>query len=362
MATIQKRSRPNGKFSYRAQVRVRGFAPESATFDRLADARSWASKTESNIRSGRHFGYSRRHTFSELADDYQPRAKDTVRLEYWRGVFGPELLVAITPSRIARERDKLLSGYTQNFATPPTGDFEKDAKRGKSKRSGPTVNRYLAALSVCLSHGVKTLQWLEENPCERVAKPRENQGRVRFLSEDELERLLMACRKSPNPDLYLAVLLSLTTGARQREIMTLRWGQIDFARQVITLHETKNGERRALPLVGAAFTLLQSRAEHQSKGDDRLFPPKARAKKSECLDLHAPWVAARKEAMLSDFRWHDLRHTAASYLAMSGVSLVEIAKVLGHRTLAMVARYSHLSDGHIVATGEKLAARLGVGK
>ena len=65
---------------------------------------------------------------------------------------------------------------------------------------------------------------------------------------------------------------------------------------------------------------------------------------------------------VADFHWHDLRHTAASYLAMSGVSLVEIAKVLGHRTLAMVARYSHLSDGHIVATGEKLAARLGVGK
>ncbi len=70
--------------------------------------------------------------------------------------------------------------------------------------------------------------------------------------------------------------------------------------------------------------------------------------------------AALKTAGITDFHWHDLRHTAASYLAMSGVSLVEIAKVLGHRTLAMVARYSHLSDGHIVATGEKLAARLEV--
>ena len=265
-------------------------------------------------------------------------------------------------SRIAKERDRLLTEETQNWATPATGDPEADAKRAKSKRSGPTVNRYLAALSVCLSYGVKTLQWLERNPCERTTKNRESQGRVRFLLDDERERLLAACRASSNPDLYLAVVLSLTTGARQGEIMTLRWSQIDFARQVITLHETKNGERRALPLVGEAFTLLQVRAKVRSLKDDRLFPPKARAKKSTCLDLHAPWVAARKAAGLADFHWHDLRHTAASYLAMSGVSLVEIAKVLGHRTLQMVARYSHLSDEHIVATGEKLAARLGVGK
>jgi len=362
MATIQKRAGRNGKTSYRAQVRIKGFAPETASFDRLTDARAWASKTENDIRAGRHFGQSKRHTFNELADEYGPHAKDKVRLDYWRGVFGPDLLDTITPARIAKERDKLLTEETQNFATPATGDPGKDAKRPKSKRTGPTVNRYLAALSVCLSFGVKTLQWLERNPCERITKLREHKGRVRFLSDDERGRLLDACRKSENPDLYLAVVLSLTTGAREGEIMTLHWGQIDFRRRIITLHKTKNGESRALPLVGEAFNLLRERAKVRNLKDDRLFPPSARARKSKCIDLHAPWVAARKAAGLSDFRWHDLRHTAASYLAMSGVSLVEIAKILGHRTLQMVARYSHLSDGHIVATGEKLAARLGVGK
>ena len=142
--------------------------------------------------------------------------------------------------------------------------------------------------------------------------------------------------------------------------MTLRFGQIDFSRRVITLHDTKNGERRAIPLVGEAFTLLQDRAKVRNLLDDRVFPPTARAKRAESRDLRQPWEEALKEAGITDFHWHDLRHTAASYLAMSGVSLVEIAKVLGHRTLAMVARYSHLSDGHIVATGQKLAERLGV--
>jgi integrase len=359
MATIEKRTSGNGT-SYRVKVRMKGFPPETASFERLTDARDWASKTQSDMKAGRHFGRSKRHTFNELADEYAPHAKDTVRLDYWRGVFGSDSLDSITSPRINKARDKLLSEETHNFATPPTGDPEKDAKRAKAKRTGSTVNRYLAALSVCLSYGVKALQWLERNPCERITKSPESRGRVRFLSDDERERLLSACKA--HPDLYLAVVLSLTTGARQAEIMTLRWGQIDFARQVITLHETKNGERRAIPLVGDAFTLLQERTKVRSLKDDRIFPPKAYAKKAQCLDLTVPWNAARKSAGLADFHWHDLRHTAASYLAMSGVSLVEIAKVLGHRTLAMVARYAHLSDGHIVATGEKLAARMGMGK
>jgi integrase len=158
----------------------------------------------------------------------------------------------------------------------------------------------------------------------------------------------------------LAVVLALSTGARQSEIMTLRYKQIDFQRKVITLHDTKNGESRALPLVGAAFMLLQERAKVRSLNDDRIFPPTLKAKKSDCLDLNRPWREALKKSGIQDFHWHDLRHTAASYLAMSGVSLVEISKILGHRTMQMVSRYSHLSEGHIVATGEKLAARLGI--
>ena len=351
MANIEKRTSGDGKTSYRVKVRLQGFAPESATFERLTDAKAWASKTESDMKAGRHFGASKRHTFGELVDEYAPQAKDAPRLDYWREAFGPERLDTITPARIAKERDRLLSAETGR----------KDATTGElKKRTGATVNRYLAALSSCLAHGVKELQWLESNPVERITKPAENKGRVRFLSDEERPRLLDACRS--HPELYLAVVLALTTGARKEEIMSLRFGQIDFTRQVISLHETKNGDRRALPLVGEAFTLLQERAKVRSLTDDRIFPPSGRAKKAEALDLRQPWEKALEEAGITDFHWHDLRHTAASYLAMSGVSLVEIAKVLGHRTLQMVARYSHLSDGHIVSTGQKLADRLGVGK
>lgn len=351
MATIEKRTTDSGT-SYRVKVRLKGHPPESATFERLTDARAWAAKIESDMKAGRHFGEIKRHTFGELVKDYSAQAKPLLKswdhrethLAYWLEALGDCRLDYITPARIAKERDKLLDGETHLHA----------------KRTGATVVRYLASLSACLAHGVRELQWLERNPVERIKKPAENKGRVRFLTDDERAALLNACR--PHADLYLAVVLSLTTGARQAEVMGLRWWQIDFARQVITLEATKNGDRRALPLVGQALDLLRERGRVRTLGDDRIFPPTKRAKKADCLDLRQPWEKALKEAGIADFHWHDLRHTAASYLAMSGVSLVEIAKVLGHRTLAMVARYSHLSDGHIVATGQKLADRLGVGQ
>jgi integrase len=113
----------------------------------------------------------------------------------------------------------------------------------------------------------------------------------------------------------------------------------------------------------------------RSLTDDRLFPPTAAAKKAAYLDLRQPFAAALESAALGhyegeekerrfipNFHWHDLRHTCASYLAMAGTSPLEIAKVLGHRTMAMVARYSHLSPGRVVELGDMLAERMGVGK
>jgi integrase len=358
MATISKRINADGSTSYKVQVRLKGYPAESATFERKTDASEWGKKTEAEMKAGRHFGISKRHTFKDLAHEYQLLAKDPVRLAYWLNVFGDYTLDAITPAKITKEKNRLLNDETSRYTTPATGDPILDAKRVKLKRSGATVNRYLASLSSCLNYGVKTLQWIESNPCEKIEKPKENKGRVRFLSDDERVALLKSC--APHSYLYLAVILALSTGARKSEIMSLRFGQIDFLRKVITLHETKNGDKRALPLVGKAYDLLKERAKVRELSDDRVFPPSKLAKNSKYLDLRQPWENALKLAGIVDFRFHDLRHTSASYMAMSGVSLVEISKILGQRTMQMVSRYSHLSEGHIVATGEKLASRLGI--
>lgn len=371
MATIEKRISGDGKTSYRAKIRVKGYPVESATFDRLTDAREWSKRIESDMKAGRYFGGAKRKTLGDLFDSYEvaaaPRLKSwggvKRRLDWWREKAGGELLEAVTPARVAKLRDELL-------ATPK--------RNGGGQRSGADVNRALAALSAAMKHGINELEWIEKNPVKRVTKRKEAGGRVRFLSDEELPLLLAAVRASSHPDLLPAVLLALTTGARSGEIMGLRWSQIDFKRRAIALAhgETKNDAGRTLPLSGEIVELLQARNKVRKIDDDRVFPPPDHCKE---LDLREPWKVAlvqagidvretkaktrRKDAppvQTSDFRWHDLRHTAASYLTMAGVSAIEVARVLGHKTLAMSLRYSHLAPDRVTELGDKLVARMGL--
>lgn len=367
MATIEKRKLDDGTTSYRVKVRLKGYPPESATFSRLTDAREWVQKTEADIKAGRHFGASKRHTLTDLIDSYEKSAKHKElksakemrgRLDWWRKQYGEKLLQDITPGIVAQGRDVLIN---ENLTVRRRGDDGVVSRvLLEKKRSGATTNRFLAALSTACAYGVKELCWLERNPVERVSKPKENKGRVRFLDDAELPRFLAACRK--HSDLYLAVLLSLTTGGRQSEVMGLRWTQIDLKTGRATLYAgtTKNDDARVLSLVGEAFTLLQERAKVRSLTDDRIFPATHKAKKSSFIALRTPFIAAMKEAEITDFHWHDLRHTCASYLMMNGVSSLEISKVLGHRTMAMVSRYAHLAPSRVSDIGNALAQKMGV--
>lgn len=354
MATIEKRINSAGEITYRVKVRLKGHAPETASFSRRTDAREWAQRVEADIKAGRHFGVSKRHTLDELLDRYEevqlPKLKSArtvkAKLDWWREAHGDRLLSALTRDVIARARDKLR-------ATPK--------QRGGGARSAADINRTLAALSSACSFAVKELGWLDRNPLKLVTKPAENKGRTRFLSKEELPLFLDQCRRSHNKHLYLAVLLALTTGARQAEVMSLRWSQIDLVHRTAKLHDTKNGDSRELPLSGEVLALLRDRSESSASGDDRLFPPKP-GSKSPHLDLRAPFNAALKASNITNFHWHDLRHTAASYLTMEGVTPLMISKILGHRTMAMVARYSHLEPSAVVELGDLLANRFGVGE
>ncbi len=150
------------------------------------------------------------------------------------------------------------------------------------------------------------------------------------------------------------MILALTTGARQGELLGLRWKDVDFEREALIFHHTKNGERRVAPLAGKAIPSLRSLKSLRVFGDDRVFAnSQGRA--------HFPrryWYRALHEAGIEDFRFHDLTHTAASYLAMSGATLSEIAEILGHKTLQMVKRYAHLSEEHKSSVVHRMAEKL----
>lgn len=199
----------------------------------------------------------------------------------------------------------------------------------------------------------------------KVKKPSEPRGRVRFLSDEEREALLQACRDSSNPWLYLAVVVALSTGMRNGELMSLSWKDVDLKAGRIVLHETKNGERRVVPLAGPALSLLKEHAKVRRLDTDLLFPANKKQEDGTIrpIDLRTPWETALKRAGITDFHWHDLRHTAASYLAMNGASLAEIAEILGHKTLAMVKRYAHLSEAHTASVVERMnRAMFGAGE
>ena len=361
MANIERRTDSQNRTRYRAKVRLKGFPAQSATFDRLTDARKWAQATEAAMREGRHFKTTeaKRRTLGELVERYvrdilptkkaKTQQPQVGQLAWWKKRLGAYALADCTAALLAESRDAL--------AREPIPSQANDAaKAGPPRyRSPATVNRYLAVLSHAFTVAVKEWGWIEANPLAKVTKGKEPRGRVRYLSDEERDRLLQACRQSTNPDLYPAVVLALSTGARQGESMGLRWAQVDFTRRAATLEETKNGERRVLPLTGHALDLLRARAKVRRIDTDLVFPG---SDPSKPVDLRSPWESALKRAQVEDFRWHDLRPSAASYLAMNGASLAEIAAVLGHKTLAMVKRYAHLSDAHTAGVVERMNARI----
>jgi|TARA_B110000263_G_scaffold241236_1_gene245273 integrase len=354
MANFEKRTTREGKTVHRVRIRLKGYPTETATFDRLTDAKKWAASTESSIREGRHFKTSeaKRRTLGEMIDRYirdvLPKKSEIMQydqdrhLRWWKEQIGEKSLADVTSPLLAEYRDKLGKGSRRE-----DGTFK--------SRSPATVVRYMAALSHAFTIAMQEWQWVDDTPTRKVKKPKEPRGRVRFLSDEEREKLLEACENSKEAFLYPIVVLALSTGARKSEILNLTWGDIDLKRKVAVLQHTKNDERRALPLSGEALKCVKSLAEMRRIDTRLLFPDESGTKP---ILIRAPWQKVLKEAGVEDFKFHDLRHSAASYLAMSGASLAEIAEVLGHKTLQMVKRYSHLSEQHTASVVSKMNEKI----
>jgi integrase len=352
MATIKERTSKDGSIRYTVEVRLKGYPRQTATFKRKTDAKKWIQDTESAIREGRHFKTveSKKHTLTELVDRYindvLPSKSATLRrdqitqLNWFKTEIGAHTLADITPAMITQCRDKLLTetGY-----------------RGKA-RTPASVVRYMSALSHAFTIAVNEWQWLEDSPTRKVKKPKEPRGRVRFLEDDDRARLLQACKESSNELLYVCVILALSTGMRQGELMNLKWSDVNLKDRYIILHETKNGERRRVPLSGHALELLQEHSKVRRLDTPLLFPSARHPDKP--IDLRRSFNNALERAGINDFHWHDLRHCTASYLAMNGANLAAIAEILGHKTLSMVKRYSHLSDGHVSLVIESMNAKI----
>ena len=203
--------------------------------------------------------------------------------------------------------------------------------------SSSTINRYYAFLRSVFNRAV---EWdmLEVNPLARLHTFQESPGRVRYLTAQEAEALLEACRG--HPKLFGFVILALYTGMRRGEIERLLWNDVDLEKGIIRVKDSKTRKARMIPIPKDLQRFLES-LPHTS---DYVLGPWG-FKRSFC--------SACRRAGLQDFRFHDLRHTYASWKVMAGVDLRTVAELLGHRTLAMVMRYSHLSPDHLEKAREK---------
>jgi len=356
MATIDKIQRREGVV-YKARVRKQGHPTTTRTFKTRTAAERWARKFEAGIDEGNAgiTSEASKHTLTDAIKQYreqilpdlrpETRRKYVQHLDFWQPKIGHLRLSDCRPEKIAAVRDDLTA----------------------SGKAPATVNRYMATLASVFSATVKRWHWLQVSPMQQIEKPVERNGGTRYLSEDELQRLLTACRESTSPDLYLAVVLSVTTGARQGEILGLRWKDVDLANGVLHLRAdaatVTKGSVRSVPIATHALPLLKARLEAQQKAQEGkpvairdpglVFP--SRVSRMQPVLLHRPWTTALKRAGIESFRWHDLRHSAASFLAKGGASLVEIGAILGHASANTTKRYAHLTEQHTHELVRKLA-------
>ena len=347
MHEIKKRTKKNGRISYTACIRVKGYPTMSATFEKKQEAQLWIQENESKMKLGRHIqpSESKKHTLNDLINRYiftelpkrnSDHQKFKMHLEWWSKEIGCYYLNMITPALITQCKEKL-----EKEPSPKP-------KNGRYTRTPATVNRYLATLSIVFSFACNEYAWLDENPLRKVRKNTEKPTKDRFLTPDEVEKLLLACKdyklrtENYNRQMYLFVLIALSTGARYSEIHNLRWQNIDFTNKQFYFLNTKTGENKGVPITKNVYDELIEFQKVRNINSDYLFTTKDGKK---LIDMRVRFYKVLETANI-DCRFHDLRHTVASHIAMNGGSLLDIAEVTGHKTMQMVKRYSHLTKKH----------------
>jgi integrase len=273
--------------------------------------------------------------FEDFADEYlevhcKPNNKSWHKSDYpnlvgLKKYFVGKYLHEITPEDIERYRSERIREVTKS-----------------------TVNRVLNCLSSLYN---RAIEWEKatSNPVAKVKPFKVPDKRIRYLEKEEIGKLLSHCREHLKP----IVIVALHTGMRKGEILGLKWHDIDIKRNIIHLYDTKNGEKREVPMneiVQKTIIGVLKNPESQYIFCNKDGKPYGNVRKS--------FFTALKKAGITNFRFHDLRHTFASQLVMSGVDLNTVRELLGHKSLEMTLRYSHLSPDHKKRAVDVLAKRM----
>ena len=241
------------------------------------------------------------------------------------------------------DRDKIIE-----FRDSLTGVRIDRHGNGKGKiRSKQTINRHIASVSSLFKAATQDWGWFDKmNPCDQIRTLSEaNTGVERDpLTGQEIMRLMNSC-VAENEMLLTSVVLALSTGARQGEVWTLRWGQIDFDQGLVKFLKTKNKKKRSVGLYAGSYELLENlRGDKERDPSELVFP--SRYDSNKPYDFRFPFKKVKKVARIKNFRWHDFRHTTASFLMMTGVDRKTIKDIMGWKSDSMLERYIHLTASH----------------
>lgn len=330
MASIQKR---NG--SYRVRIKRTGKSTLSQTFLTRNEALQWVKETQAKVDLGLYEAAPIRSlkTFSQAAICYRDThsihkkivRSETYRLNILIKRWGDLPLEEITKTVILELRDELLS----------------------SGRSGDTINHYFNTLS-------KLFQMLNDewnldiaNPIKGIRRMPPSKGRAKRIYGAIEQQLLDSCEHLSLPLLRSIIQFAIQTGMRRGELMGLTWADIDILNRKAYLHNTKNGESRQVPLTRQAMAVLEA----LSKDKERVFPMGMDALRSQFGRLKdyakGQWNGVGANP-LNDLRFHDLRHEALSRLSDTGLNVIELSCISGHKTMAMLKRYTHPSHEAIL--------------
>lgn len=326
MASIVKT--PDG--TYRVKIRRKGYPAVSKNFEKKTHAQRWATQVEAEMAKGIFVSTDEAETttMAELFDLYArevvPTKKSHADIKYrvkrLKNSLGHLTVAALTSMAIKKFRDDRLLQV-------------KD----------PTVRKELGVLRSVITYAQKELEihLPMGNPMRMVTMPSKGNERDRRLLPGEEQRLLSAADQYGGYIPHL-IRLALETGMRRGEMVELCWENVDFTRRTATLENTKNGDRRIVPLSTAAHGVLRSMPRHIT---GRVFPIRGNS-------VTQAFSRVRRNAKIQNLRFHDLRHEATSRLFELGLSIMEVSAITGHKDLAMLKRYTHLR-------AEDLAKKLG---
>jgi len=373
MAYIRKHIKADGSRTYTAIVKRHGKIVARKTFPKQTLAKQWATELEAD-KDRIEFLLSPTNTITidQVIDEYSryvlPGLRDQNRpssLKWWREQIGHIRLADLDTKTIREHLNAYKNGQARSYQGRNL-DGTPIMKTLKRPRSPASYNRMRAALGAVLNYAKDEADIIVDgeiitrepylkggSPMKDVRVLKENNQHVRFLDDDERTRLLEAAKTCSWDKMRLLILMAIMTGGRKSELLGITWDQIDWENRRYFLEVTKNGEKRFLNFPP---NLIEELKKHREVGNGLVFP--SPRKPGKPYDFTKVWRQLLKDADIQNFRWHDLRHTAASYFVQNGKTLEETAQHLGHQDPKTTKRYAHLDDGTKQRNADDVAAKI----